>query len=39
MGDDKEAICPYCSTLYKYNPALGGNEARPESAFLKDEAA
>ena len=23
MGDDKEAVCPYCSTLYKYNAKLG----------------
>ena len=22
MGDDKEIICPYCSTLYRHDPAL-----------------
>jgi uncharacterized Zn-finger protein len=39
MGDEKEAVCPYCSTLYKHNPALASNEARPASAFLNNEAA
>ena len=39
MGDDKEAVCPYCSTLYKHNPALAANEARPADAVLKGEAA
>ena len=29
MGDDSEFICSYCSTLYRYNPSLHGNEARP----------
>ena len=29
MGDDREIICPYCSTLYRYDPSLAGNEARP----------
>ena len=23
MGQDHEIICEYCSTLYRYNPALG----------------
>ena len=22
MGDDQETVCPYCSTLYKYDPRL-----------------
>lgn len=29
MGDADEIICPYCSTLYRINPALRANEARP----------
>ncbi|MCC6946424.1 MAG: zinc-finger domain-containing protein [Bradyrhizobiaceae bacterium] len=34
MGDANEIICPYCSTLYRHNPALAPSESRPpESAF------
>ncbi|MEG9883593.1 MAG: zinc-finger domain-containing protein [Hyphomicrobiales bacterium] len=29
MGDDHEIVCPYCSTLYRYNPALKPHESRP----------
>ena len=29
MGDESEAICPYCSTLYRFDPVLHGDEARP----------
>ncbi len=29
MGDATEIICEYCSTLYKYNPALHGDETNP----------
>ena len=29
MGGADEIICPYCSTLYRYDPSLAGNEARP----------
>jgi uncharacterized Zn-finger protein len=29
MGDDREAICGYCSTLYRYNPALGTYQSDP----------
>ena len=34
MGDDLEYVCPYCSTLYHYNPALAPNEARPAECEL-----
>jgi uncharacterized Zn-finger protein len=37
MGDDSEYVCPYCSTLYRYNPALKANEARPPECALKSE--
>jgi uncharacterized Zn-finger protein len=37
MGDDAEYVCPYCSTLYRYNPALAANEARPPQCALKSE--
>lgn len=33
MGDDAEIVCPYCSTLYKYNPALSASETRPAGAL------
>ena len=29
MGADVERVCPYCSTLYRYNPALHGAETQP----------
>jgi len=29
MGDDDEIICPYCSTLYKVDPALPADAANP----------
>jgi uncharacterized Zn-finger protein len=32
MGAATETICPYCSTLYKFNPALAAGEARPAEA-------
>jgi uncharacterized Zn-finger protein len=30
MGDDTEAVCSYCSTLYVYDPALHGHSNPPE---------
>jgi uncharacterized Zn-finger protein len=29
MGDESEFICPYCSTLYRFDPALNPHAARP----------
>ena len=29
MGDDHEIVCPYCSTLYKYDEKLGAAETSP----------
>jgi uncharacterized Zn-finger protein len=29
MGGDDELVCPYCSTLYRYDAALGPGEAAP----------
>jgi uncharacterized Zn-finger protein len=39
MGDDVEIICPYCSTLYKHDPALGPGEARPAECAWREPAA
>src|SRR3984893_9915663 len=39
MGGDAEIICPYCSTLYRHDPALDPRAARPgECAFEPAEA-
>jgi uncharacterized Zn-finger protein len=39
MGSDDEIICPYCSTLFKYDSKLHGDETRPAGAFVKAPAA
>ena len=31
MGHENEIICSYCSTLYRYNPALKASQANPDS--------
>src|SRR4051794_3829378 len=36
MGADKEIICPYCSTLYRHDPALNAHAARPEACALTE---
>jgi uncharacterized Zn-finger protein len=38
MGDDDEVVCPYCSTLYRYDRALAPDGARPAEAKLAHEA-
>ena len=34
MGDEDEAVCPYCSTLFRFNPALGPATANPTECAL-----
>lgn len=29
MGDEDEKVCPYCSTLYRYDPSLGARASVP----------
>ena len=29
MGDEDEAICPYCSTVFRHDPTLAAGESRP----------
>ena len=29
MGDDEEAICGYCSTVYRFDPRLGAKDSEP----------
>jgi len=33
MGSDREKVCPYCSTLFRFNAALGPGETRPEGCL------
>ncbi|MGH6855820.1 MAG: zinc-finger domain-containing protein, partial [Aestuariivirga sp.] len=39
MGEANEIVCPYCSTLYKFNASLGAAEANPAEAMWHDQAA
>jgi hypothetical protein len=39
MGGDNEIICPYCSTLYRFDPALDPHAARPPECALAVTAA
>jgi uncharacterized Zn-finger protein len=38
MGDENEIVCPYCSTLYRYDPTLKASEARPPECALSEPA-
>jgi len=39
MGDENEIVCPYCSTLFRYDHALTPHEARPAECALPEAAA
>ncbi len=39
MGAADEIVCPYCSTLYRYDVALAPGEANPAAALWRHEAA
>lgn len=39
MGSDDEKICPYCSTLFKYDSSLGHALCAPADALFHDKAA
>lgn len=39
MGAAGEIICPYCSTLYRFNLSLAPGEAVPATAVWHSEAA
>ena len=38
MGSANEAICPYCSTLFRHNAGLGPRAARPAECALLETA-
>ena len=39
LGDADEIICPYCSTLFRYDPGLDPHAARPPECALPEVAA
>jgi len=39
LGDDMEKVCPYCSTLYRHNPALQPTQTIPEDVIYRPHAA
>jgi uncharacterized Zn-finger protein len=39
MGEDDEKICPYCSTLYRYDHTLKATETRPAGCIFHEKAA
>jgi len=39
MGDAAEIICPYCSTLFRYDASLDPHAARPAECALEESAA
>jgi uncharacterized Zn-finger protein len=39
MGTDVEAVCPYCSTLYRFNPDLNSDQSIPPHAAWAEKAA
>lgn len=39
MGDETEIVCPYCSTLFRYNPRLDRHAAQPAECALTEQAA
>jgi len=36
MGSANEAICPYCSTLFRYNRSLAPTAAKPPECALPE---
>ena len=39
MGKDDEIVCPYCSTLYRWDASLKASETRPEGCLYLTRAA
>ncbi len=39
LGADTEKVCPYCSTLYRYNPRLAAGETLPPGCIYSVHAA
>lgn len=39
MGAASEIVCPYCSTVFRHDPSLDRNGARPPEAVYHEEPA
>jgi uncharacterized Zn-finger protein len=39
MGGDPEKVCPYCSTLFKYDASLREDQSAPAGCFYAPMAA
>ncbi|MCA1300041.1 zinc-finger domain-containing protein [Stappia indica] len=39
MGHETEIVCPYCSTLYRFNPKLDAGAAEPADCVWTPKAA
>lgn len=39
MGSDDEIVCPYCSTLYRFDVSLHGDETNPPGCLYDVPAA
>lgn len=37
MGTDDQVLCPYCSTLYRYDERLAPTESDPEGSIVNLE--
>ncbi len=37
MGYDTEIVCSYCSTLFRFDPALKADEARPRECVWEED--
>jgi uncharacterized Zn-finger protein len=33
MGDEDEAICPYCSTVFRFDPSIAANDSLPPGCY------
>lgn len=39
LGNETEKVCPYCSTLYRYNASLHGDQTLPAGCAYHAKAA
>ncbi len=37
MGSDNQIVCPYCSTLYVYDPNLGADQSDPPYCLYQND--
>lgn len=35
MGDEREIVCPYCSTLYRFRDDLHADQTEPPGCLIK----